>query len=211
MQSTTWDKIYKDYKSGGPAYATLSRGLDPDFKEFVEKTDFPIKKAFDVGFGTGHYLAWLKANGFKVAGIDSSETAYQMAQVSLGSKEGLICGSIYEYDIPKNSFDLILSIHAIHHGLKRQVKRALDQVFEGLVKGGHIYITLPVIASKDEWSSFKKKDEVEPGTYAPPEGPERGLPHSFYDKKEVRELFSRYRNFRLKQDVHGHWYITAQK
>lgn len=211
MKSTVWDKIYKDFQNGGQAWATLSRGLDSDFKDFVEKTAFPVKKAFDVGYGTGHYLVWLKAKGFDAAGIDSSETAYQMASRALGTNNGLICGSIYEYDIPKNSFDLIFSIHAIHHGLKRQVRRALDQVFEGLIDGGYIYITLPVVASKDEWKTFKKKDEIESGVYAPPEGPEKGLPHSFYNKEEVRELFNQYKNFKLRQDARGHWYITAQK
>src|SRR5579859_1012926 len=208
MQSTIWDKIYKDYQKGGKAWYTLSRGLDQDFKDFVEKSNFPIKKAFDIGFGTGHYLVWLKAKGFDVAGIDSSPTAFEMASKALGDSDGLTCKSVYEFNIPKNCYDLVYSIHAIHHGLKSQVNRALDQVYEGLIDGGYIYVTLPVIASKDEWRTFKKKDEIEPGVYAPPEGPEKGLPHSFYDKDEVKKLFSRYKDFSLKQDEGGHWYIT---
>ncbi len=211
MKSTVWDRIYKDYQKGGQAWATLSRGLDQDFKDFVERTNFPIKKVFDIGFGTGHYLVWLKAKGFKIGGIDSSETAYRMASKALGSKEDLVCGSVYEYNLPKDTYGLILSIHAIHHGLKSQVKRALDQVYDGLVPDGWLYITLPLITSEDEWRSFQGKYEVEPGTYAPPEGPEKGLPHSFYTKKEMRKLFSRYKNYKLLQDVHNHWYITAQK
>jgi ubiquinone/menaquinone biosynthesis C-methylase UbiE len=210
MDRPIWDKIYKDFQKGGKAWYTLSRGLDADFKDFVEKTGFPITKAFDVGFGTGHYLVWLKTRGFEVAGIDSSETAYKMAVDVLGTKDGLICGSVYEHDIPKNSFDLIFSIHAIHHGRKAEVKRALDRVYDGLIGGGHAYITLPIITSKDEWKTFKKKDEIETGVYAPPEGPEKGLPHSFYDKDEMPELFKRYRKFELKKESRG-WYITAQK
>src|SRR5258708_950384 len=109
MDSTIWDKIYKDYEKNGEAYATLSRGLNPDFMEFVEATDFPIKTAFDVGYGTGHYLVWLKTKGFKVFGIDSSETANKIATKAVG-QDNLILSDIYEHTIPKNKFGLILSV-----------------------------------------------------------------------------------------------------
>ena len=139
---TIWDRIYKDYEEHGGNYATLGRGLNSDFMAFVESTDFTVKKAFDIGHGTGHYLVWLKTKGFEVSGIDSSETAHKMAEKAL-SQGNLVLGDVYNYQIPKNQLGLILSVHAIHHGLKSQVEKALSGVYEGLVQGGWIYLTLP--------------------------------------------------------------------
>jgi len=211
MNQPVWDKIYKDFQKGGKAWYTLSRGLDADFKEFVENTDFPIKKAFDVGFGTGHYLVWLKARGFEVAGIDSSETAYTMTADALGTKDGLICDSIYERDIPKESFSLIFSIHAIHHGLKDQVQKAFDNVYSSLVEGGWIYLTLPEDLQIKDWETHKTSKLIALGTHAPTEGPEKDLPHSFYSKTELEEIFDGYKKLNIKKGERGGWIITAQK
>lgn len=210
MDSTIWDKIYKDYEKNGEAYATLSRGLNPDFMEFVEATDFPIKTAFDVGYGSGHYLVWLKTKGFEISGIDSSETVHKMASKALG-QDNLILGSMYEYKIPKNKFGLILSVHVIHHGLKSQVEKALDSVYNGLVKGGWIYLTLPVNDVHKQWNSHKNSRLIAPGTFAPTGGPEKDLPHSFYTEDEVKKLFSKYRKLDYRVSERGVWIIIAQK
>jgi SAM-dependent methyltransferase len=210
MESTVWDRIYKDYQKGGLAWATLSRGLEPDFKRFVKKNKFSKKAAFDIGYGTGHYLQYLKAKGFSVSGIDSSQTAYEMTSKAIG-EGGLILGDVYEYHIPENNFDLILSVSAIHHGTKEQVSKAFDQVYGALVDGGHIYITLPIKDSSDKWRSHRNKNEIAPGTFVLGSGPERGLAHSYYTKEEVQNLFSKYKNLKIKRDKPGRWHITAQK
>jgi len=210
MESSVWDQIYKDYQNGGPAWATLEGGLEPHFKKFVEQADFPKKTAFDIGYGTGQYLQYLKLKGFKVFGIDSSPTAHVIAEGNLGINIGLILGDMYEYEIPKNSYGLVLSISTIHHGTKQQVKNALEKVYDGLVKDGYAYITLPINDSSNEWMTFKNKDEIEPGTYAPNSGPEKGLPHSFFTSKEVKNLFSKYREIKV-DNLKGRWFISAQK
>lgn len=210
MDSTVWDQIYKDHLKGAKPYATLSRGLNSDFVEFVKKTKFPVKKAFDIGFGTGHYLAWLKSEGFEVAGIDSSKTAYEMASKELG-KGTVVLGDAYSYKIPKNTYGLILSVHAIHHGLKAQVEGALNEVYEGLVKGGWVYITLPLHDQHKQWPTHKNSKLIAPGTFAPTTGPEKGLPHSFYTEGEVKQLFSKYRSLRCEAKDWRGWKIIAQK
>lgn len=210
MESTIWDKIYKDHLKGAEPYATLSRGINPDFIEFVVNNEFPAKKAFDIGFGTGHYLVWLKAKGFEVAGIDSSKTAYEMASKKLG-KDKIVLGDLYSYKIPKNTYGLILSVHAIHHGFKDQVEKALNEVYKGLVKGGWAYITLPLHDQHKQWHTHKNSKLIAPGTFAPIKGPEKGLPHSFYTEDEVKQLFSKYRNLRCEAKDWRGWKIIAQK
>jgi SAM-dependent methyltransferase len=210
MESTIWDKIYKDYVENGGDYATLGRGLNQDFMDFVESTKFPVKNAFDVGYGTGNYLVWLKAKGFDVYGIDSSETAHEMAGKALG-QDNLVLGDIYDYGIPKDKFGLILSVHAIHHGIKSQVEKALNSVYAGLVKEGWAYLTLPVNDAHKQWHTHENSELIAPGTFAPTMGPEKGLPHSFYTDGEVKELFTEYRKVDYKMTKRGVWKIIAQK
>lgn len=210
MESTIWDKIYRDYESGGEAYATLSRGLEQDFIKFVESNDFPVRKAFDVGYGTGHYLVWLKTKGWRVGGIDSSETAHKMASKAAG-QDDLVLGSIYKYDLPKESYGLVLSIHAIHHGLKDEVQRAFDSTYEGLVYGGWFYLTLPKDNQRLDWKTHQTSKLIAPGTYVPTEGPEEDLPHSFYTEDEVKQAFAKFKTVNYKLGERSGWTITAQK
>jgi SAM-dependent methyltransferase len=210
MESTIWDKIYKDYEKKGGDYATLGRGLNPDFMEFVDSTDFPVKKAFDIGHGTGHYMVWLKVRGWEANGIDSSETAHNMAEKALG-QDNLVLDDVYKYQIPKNKFGLVLSVHAIHHGLKPQVETAVSSVYEGLVNGGWIYLTLPVNDVHKQWHTHKNSKLIAPGTFAPASGPEKDLPHSFYTEDEVKELFSKYQKLNYSVSDRGVWKIIAQK
>ncbi len=210
MDNPVWDKIYKDFQKGGPAWATLEGGLEQHFKDFVERTEFPKKWAFDIGYGTGQYLQYLKVKGFKTFGIDSSPTAHEIAESNLGINIGLVLGDMYEYEIPKESYGLVLSISTIHHGTKDKVKKVLGRVYDSLVSEGYAYITLPIHDSSNEWMTFKDKDEIEPGTYAPNSGPEKGLPHSFYKKNEVEQLFSNYTTVTI-DTVNGRWHIIAQK
>ncbi len=210
MNTPVWDQIYKDFQRGGPAWATLHGGLEPHFTEFIAKTKFPAKNVFDIGYGTGRYLQYLKLQGFSVAGIDSSQTAHDMAAESLGGKTKLIVGNMYEHKIPAKTYDLIMSISTIHHGTKDQVSKILGRIYESLISRGYAYITLPINDSSNQWMTFKDKDKIAPGTYAPNSGPEKGLPHSFYSKDEVLELFSCYKSLSV-DEVEGRWHITAQK
>jgi len=144
-----------------------------------------------------------------VAGIDSSPTAYEMASKAIGS-EGLVVGDMYKHRLAIGKFDLILSISTIHHGKKAQIKALLDKVHQALLRDGFAYITLPINDSSNEWMTFKDKEEIEAGTYAPNSGPEKGLPHSFYTREEVEQLFSSYKNFSV-DTARGRWLITAVK
>jgi len=205
---TTWDGIYKNYQKGGDAWATLQEELLPSLIDFVGKSEFDRKVVLDIGCGTGKYLVYLKEMGFEVEGIDSSETAVEMTKKIL-NEEGVFCANMFEYDIAKDRYDFIVSISTIHHGLKKDVIALIDQIYEKLLIGGKVFITLPDIESNRKWNTFKSDKEIAPGTYAPISGPEEGLAHSFFSKEEIESIFSRFKNLEL--DKIGRWYITGTK
>jgi len=208
---TIWDQIYKNHQKGGDAWATLSEGIDPRFLELIDKTEFKLKIAFDIGCGTGKYLRYLQSKDFQVAGIDSSETAVEMSKKCLGDSVNVVLADMYYFKIPKNRYDLILSVSTLHHGTKEQIQDLIIQIWNNLSTDGKIFITLPDIECNKKWNTFKDDKEVAPGTYSPLSGPEKGLPHSFFSEEEIKTLFKNFKDLKLEIDEIGRWFITAVK
>jgi len=213
---TIWDKIYKDYQKGGPAWATIEGRILPQFVEFLKSNNFTTKHALEIGCGTSKYLVLLKELGFITDGIDSSDTAIKMSINNLKDKSNIKVADMFDYDIPKNTYDLIFSIFTIHHGFKRQVQEAISKIRHALLPDGKIFITLPDYESSKNWDTFKNNEDLGDGTCSPLSGPEKGLPHSFYTKPEVEELFHQFTNVKIGLDqngkiVHGNWLISGEK
>ncbi|MBI5401432.1 class I SAM-dependent methyltransferase [Candidatus Wolfebacteria bacterium] len=208
---TIWDDIYKNYQKGGEAWATLSEEIHPLFKQFLSQSNFELKHVLDIGCGNGKYLKILQAGDFKTDGIDSSETAVEMTKKTLGDDSTILCVNMFEFEIPKNKYDLVISISTIHHGTKEQVQNLINRIYEAIVENGKIFITVPDFESSKKWNTFKDHEEIANGTFAPLSGLEKGLPHSFYTKDEAQKLFSKFRNLQLDLDSHGRWVAQASK
>ena len=209
---TVWDNIYKKYQKDGKEYATLQPGLIPEFLNFIQKYDFKMKRVLDIGCGNGKYLVFLKSLGFKTDGIDSSPTAVEMTKEALNDDSNVLLTDMYEYDFPKEQYDLVISIAAIHHGLKAQVRRTIKQIYTALLSGGIFFVTLPDNEGALHWISMTEHQELEPGVRVPLHGPEAGLPHSSFTKQEIKEMFSDFTkiNMQLLAD-RGRWIITGTK
>lgn len=208
---TIWDKIYKNYKNGGQAWASLSENIHPLFKESLRRLNFEKKYVLDLGCGTGSYLKLLETVGFKTDGVDSSKTAVKMTKKLLNSDAYISCSNMFDLQIPNNKYDFIISISTIHHGTKIQVKKLIGQIYNTIIKNGKIFITLPDYESSREWETFKNHKKISKRTFSPLSGPEKGLPHSFYSKQELIGLFSKFDDLKLNLDYKGRWIIEGIK
>ncbi len=209
---TVWDNIYKKYQQDGEEYATLKKGLIPEFLEFINNHNFSIKRALDLGCGNGKYLVYLRNKGFEVTGIDSSQTAIDMTKEALDGDFEIICADMYNHVLPANNYDLIISIAAIHHGLKKQVVRVIQEIYQALIPGGYFFITLPDNDGSAHWTNMVKHREIESGVRVPLQGPEAGLPHSSFTQEEIKNIFSDFAevNMYLLAD-RGRWIISGFK
>lgn len=208
---TIWNNIYKNYQKGGEAWATLSEDIHPLFKEFLNQSDFKLKHVLDIGCGTGKYLKVLQAGEFKTSGMDSSEAAVEMTKKVLDNNSDIACANMFEFEIPKNKYDLIISISTIHHGTKEEVENLINKIHDAICDNGKIFITVPDLKTAQEKGYTKNEEYLGNGTYAPLSGPEKGLSHSMYTKKEAQELFSKFKNVKLELDEIRRWIIQASK
>ena len=134
-----------------------------------------------------------------------------MTKKELGDDSIFLCINMFEFEIPNNRYDLIISISTIHHGTKEQVQNLINRIYEAIVPNGKIFITVPDFESSKKWNTFKDHEKVAEGTFAPLSGPEKGLPHSFYTKEEAQKLFSKFGDLQLDLDSHGRWVAQAYK
>lgn len=208
---TIWDNIYKNKKKEGDTWVTPSERFYPLFEQFLGQSNFEIKHALDIGCGIGKYLKTLQAKGFKTDGVDSSKIAVEMTKKFLGEDSVIFFADMFEFEIPKNKYDLVVSILAIHHGTKKQIQDLVNRIYASIAKNGKIFITLPDLECNKKWNNFKDHKEVAEGTFVPLSGPEKGLPHSFYSKEQIQALFSKFKDLKLEMDKEGDWIVQASK
>lgn len=209
---TIWNNIYNDYLAGGKAWASINDDLHPVFLDFVEHTVFAQKNALDIGCGTGKYLDYLLKAGFNVTGIDSSETAIKMTGELLNGQGHFFVADMYEYQYPSDTYDFIISHCTLHHGRKNDVITLLSQIYRALVPGGKIFISLPSNEGKKHWIMMSEHEALDDGTCIPLTGPEKGLPHSFFSRLEIEQLFADYCNLSITfNECDSRWLITGHK
>lgn len=216
-----WDKIYKAFNKKGEDWKNISEGvipqcfingINPIFLDFISNTNFKNKYVFDIGCGNGKYLIYLSELGWQTDGMDASQTSVQMTKEALGKKAGKITqDNMFEMDIDKNKYDLIISISTINHGYKKDLNKLINNIYNVLQNDGYAFITIPDKKCINTWKTFQKHKKLDDNTVVPLIGPEKDIPHSFYDQTEIEEMFKNFSSLEMKEDINGQWIIIAKK
>ena len=153
---------------------------------WIENLTVKGQKALDVGCGWGRHLVVLCKAGLDTTGLDSSAGMLEAAKELLetaGCKAQLIKSDASEIPFAAESFDLVLTTYASHHGDRRFMVRCIDEIRRVLVEGGHLIATFPTIHD----SRANRGMIIEPGTVIPDkDDPEEGIPHHFCSEEELR-------------------------
>src|SRR5690349_20498938 len=85
----------------------------------------------DVGCGVGRHCVYLGERGFRVAGVDVSPSGIQMAQEVCAERQIDFEGKVSDMTNlpwPDRTFDGALSTSTIHHHLRANIVKTLDEV-----------------------------------------------------------------------------------
>jgi cyclopropane fatty-acyl-phospholipid synthase-like methyltransferase len=202
--ANVWEEIFK--KEG-----SLFKGPHPEIAQIAQlfKTN-GIKRVLDIGSGQGRHIVYLASRGFDVYGLDISSTGLAYCLQAL-CKKGL-SAHVTLHDmitLPYDDeyFDAVISIQVIHHNKISNIIKTIEEITRVLRNRGIIWITVPV--SKDKIGS--KFKEIEPQTFIPLNGREKGLPHHYFTKEELTNLFPRFSLIDLHVDQFNHFSLTAKK
>jgi SAM-dependent methyltransferase len=195
-------------------YQKRGRGDQEPFLRFSEVLrlykKFGCCHILDLGCGSGRHLIHLARNGSGVVGMDFSPTALRLTREWV-EQEGCDASVVLaDMRIPlpfkENSFDGVFSTQVIHHARLAVVRRTIGEIFRILTSGGIAFVT--VSARKDDL----KHIEIEPKTYVPQTGLERGVPHHIFSENELRKAFQAFRILEISLRGEGKVLaVSAQK
>jgi len=199
-----WEKIYKKGE-------LLKREPHPEIGKIAnifkkEET----RRILDLGSGGGRHLICLAQRGFDVYGLDLSPTglAYTLSVLAREKLSAhLVLHDISSLPYDDGYFDAVISIQVIHHNKLNGIKATIKEINRVLRYKGLVWVTMPV--SKNEPST--KQKEIEPGTFLPLDGREKGLPHHYFRIEEIPILFSGFTVIDLHVDTTNHFSLLARK
>jgi SAM-dependent methyltransferase len=184
-------------------------------------------RVFDLGCGVGRHATYLGGRGFRVAGSDISPTGIQRAHAACAERGIAFDGRVSDMTTlpwPDASFDAALSTSAIHHALRANILRAIDEIWRLLVPGGLFLVDFPC-TDRGDYADLRAEVaagqilEVEPNTFIDErphsEDADGFLPHHFCDEADLRDLLRRFTLERLWADGgpggRGKWVAWARK
>lgn len=132
-------------------------------------------------------------------GQDIAPTGLRLARVWLAEESlsaDLACGDMTRILWPDSTFDAMLCIQVINHNRIREIRRTIEEIHRSLRNGGFLFLTVGIDCSPRPGAP--KAIEVEPHTYVPTEGHEKGVPHYEFN---MAELLDEFRRFSVREDL----------
>lgn len=202
-----WDDVFA---KKGKFFTKPHPDMERLTKLFNEKG---VRRVLDLGCGTGRHLLFLLKRKFEVYGFDGSPNGLEIAKNWLAEENltsELVCQKIeHKFPYKDGFFDAVISIQVIHHNLMKEIMLTVNEIERILKHEGVIFLTFPLFQG-----FYVKKDRmkrVEPRTYIPLIGPEKGLPHHFFTMAEIKRVFSAFGLSEIYIDKTNHRAILGQK
>jgi SAM-dependent methyltransferase len=164
----------------------------PVITQFIQSlSERGLCSVLDLGCGSGRHVIHMIQNGLRVTGLDNAPTALKLSAewlVEEGLAGGLVLSDMRQpLPFMDGSFDAVLSTQVIHHARLETVIGTAREIDRITRRGGMILISVPSLEAVREDS--QEFTEIEPNTFLPLDGPEKGLPHHVFSAAELECLF----------------------
>lgn len=175
-----------------------------------------INRVLDLGCGAGRHCVYLAKNGLDVVGVDVSESALRMANEWVRKERltnvSLIRATMTNLPFSDSRFDAVISVSVIHHAIKKDIVKTMDEVYRVLEKNG-VFLTNLVSVKDPRYGTGQK---VENNTFRILEAFEEKRfeeLHHFFTRREVSKLLTRFAKARVEllKDKPHYWKIKATK
>ena len=197
-----WDKVFKEH---GAFFEEPHEDMEHIVLLLADKK---ARRILDLGCGSGRHVVYLARNRFSVYGLDSSPEGIRMTRARLkdeGLKADLRLQSMTKPLPFKDSFfDAVISVQVIHHATLAEIRKVVKEIARVRKKDGVVFVTVPKLSNQAE--AFQ---EIEPGTFIPLDGLEKGLPHHFFTLEELRELFKDFEITDIHLDSAEHYCLSS--
>jgi cyclopropane fatty-acyl-phospholipid synthase-like methyltransferase len=194
---TTWNELFLDEKN-------RSKAPESEIYKFVavlEKlfSERPLR-LWDLCCGAGRHTVLMAQLGHQVYASDNAPSAVDLTQIWLAEmnlKAKLALADMTVCPWPEIKFHGIISWGSLPHNTLSNIRKTIDMIHQQLVPGGLFMGTL----KSTKADSYGSGQEIEPNTFIPDEGKEKGIIHHFTDEAEIRELFKKWEVISLAEQV----------
>jgi SAM-dependent methyltransferase len=182
-----------------------------DMPQVVQRlSETKSEKVLDLGCGTGRHVVYLAQHGFSVYGLDNSPKAIEMAAEWLAQESLTADLQIQEmtetFPYEDRFFDAIVSIQVIHHAVTASIRKIVGEMEHVLKPGGFLFVTVPT--QRNQGKHFR---QIEPHTFVPLDGDEKGLPHHYFTLQELEALLAHFEITDIHLDPIDHYCVSAYK
>ena len=187
-------------------YAREGRVFDepfPGYSAVAQKfSRNSCRRILDLGCGNGRHVVALVKDGFEVVGLDISSSGLRLTGEWLKDEklEADLVAADFRQHLPLvgECFDGLLSTQVIHHAMIAEVRLAIGEIWRVLKKGGIAFVTVAGRTHAD-----LGYEEVEPATFIPLTGTEKGLPHHIFSESELCLEFGAFQVEQLERRAEG--------
>ncbi|MFX0168398.1 MAG: class I SAM-dependent methyltransferase [Candidatus Hodarchaeota archaeon] len=169
-----------------------------------------VHRVLDLGCGSGRHTAYLAKEGFAVFALDIAPSGLSATLRKLATERltgYVLLADIRQLPFGAELFDAIISVRVIHHNRIALIHQTVEEMWRVLTPHGLVWVTVPV----PKGHGSKHGLEIEPGTWVPHHGIEKGLPHHLFTEDELKELFHRFSILQLRVFETSHYSLIAQK
>jgi SAM-dependent methyltransferase len=204
-------------------FSKKGRVFDEPLDE-VKRFSIGLKKSgltqvLDLGCGSGRHTIYLKQEDLHVWGLDNAPAGLKLTQTWLQAKKlqvPLILADVHDpFPFKEGSFDGLISTRVIHHATQEKVIGAVKEIIRVVRKGGMILITVPGGSKRENyhrWFGHRTLIKwIEPHTYIPLRGREKGIPHYIFTQEELSTLFEGFAELHIDIDEKQLIQVTARK
>jgi SAM-dependent methyltransferase len=199
-----WERLYAKREF-------MRRDVDPEIaghaRLFQERR---VRRVLDLGCGSGRHMVFMAKEGFEMYGLDIAPTG--LCETLRVLAENDLLGHVVLHDMQQlpyddGFFEAVISVRVIHHNRLKAIQETVSEIWRVLKPGGLVWVTVPI--PKD--APGKGGQEIEPGTFVPQRGREKGIPHHHFTREGLLELFKGFKVIDLGVSDKTHHSLLAEK